>query len=231
VRPRPLPSAFRRAPLVAVLLAALFGRGGAALAHRFEHPKIVEAEVRPDHVVIWWSYDVDPGEASRQLRALFDRDADGRLSPAEQSALTEYLVRTAGLFSELEVDGAPVTPERISTRPSRVELPTEASQSLGVRVELRLPLPDRPRVELRWRDRDKDARRHVPLTLRLDPGWRVRLASQGELEPSTRTVRSVRLGPGRGLDLRLDRGDARVGVGAEGSEVRPGASRGAGAPP
>ena len=173
-------------------------------AHRFEHPKTIQARVQGEALEIVMLYDLDPGRDSQMARALFDRDDDGALSDGEQAALVRYLEQTALLFFELEIDGHTVTATRGARVPHRADRPVASSKSLGLRLHLHAPVAGAA-VRIRLRDRDKDRARHVPVQLDLGPGWVLAFASQGEWVPSLHRLQGARLASGRDLQLTLRR--------------------------
>jgi len=153
----------------------------ALLGHQLEHPKLLRVGVQADRLLVSVTYDLAPGQASQQARALFDRDGDGALNLEEQEKLATYLEKTALLWLRIELDDAPLPLMRIERSSSRLDLPVEATQTLGIALLLQAPLPQRPELRLRIHDRDREADRHVPLSVDLSETWRVRFASEGEL--------------------------------------------------
>ena len=85
---------------LAIVLAA-----GAALAHELPHPKRDLLLVEPERVRLIVVHELNPGDDSVAARALFDRDSDGRLSPAEQDLIKGFLTRVAEEGVELFLDG------------------------------------------------------------------------------------------------------------------------------
>lgn len=179
-------------------------------AHQFTHPKVLRIGVKPDQLLIAANYDVNPGQDALQLRSLFDRDADGKLSPEEQDKLTTYLEQMAMLYFELEVDGAKVKPAKISATPFRIDLPASATDALGIALLYSVPIPSHETVELVFVDQSKSREAHVPVVVDLTEGWEVAFASQGELSPSPFSIQRVRLDRGRPLVLRLRRTKTRA---------------------
>jgi hypothetical protein len=80
-----------------VLLASLL-RATTAFAHE-RSPLDVWIETSPRTLVARLRYEVAGGEAARELREQFDRDADGVFAPAEREALEGYLVGHAQALS------------------------------------------------------------------------------------------------------------------------------------
>lgn len=188
----------------AALAAALLG--GAALpagAHQLDHPTLLRMAVRPDAVVVSVTYDVDPGDPSRQLRGLFDRDSDGQLDVGEQAKLLRYLEDTARLWLEVDLGGRPLALVVRSREGSRLGLPAEATSSLGISLVLTASVALADPARLRIADRDKDASRHVPLVVDVAPELHPRFASRGEWHPELRQLHRVMLGPDRALELTL----------------------------
>jgi hypothetical protein len=175
------------------------------VAHQFTHPKVLRVGVKADRLLIAVNYDVNPGQDALQLRALFDRDADGKLSQEEQDKLTSYLEQMSMLYFELRIDGEKVKPARISTTPFRIDLPATASDALGVALLFSAPLPASDRIEVVLSDQSKSRDVHVPVVVDLTEGWEVAFASQGELHLRPFAIHRVRLDRGRPLILRLRR--------------------------
>lgn len=189
-----------------------FALAGAALAHDLPHPKKDALRLTPEGLSVVVDYEVNPGEAASGLRALFDRDGDGRLSPPEQAQLTEYLARTATLFFKTTSDGAPLSFERRRATAERVDEPANSTALLAVTVELFAPWPGAwPRGWFGFGrarhvvidDKPKQRGDHVPVTVTVD---RVTLsgASQGVLDRAV--LRGALLGE---APLELDVGLAR----------------------
>ncbi len=175
------------------------------VAHQFTHPKLLRIGVKEAQVLLAVNYDVSPGQDALQIRGLFDRDADGRLSSEEQDKLTGYLEQMAMLYFELRIDGEKVALSRISKTPYRTDLPVAADDTLGVALLYSAPLPPKAAIELRFSDQTKARDTHVPVVVDLTAGWEVAFASQGELTPDPFALHRVRLDRGRPLVLRLRR--------------------------
>jgi hypothetical protein len=203
-----------RARVGQALFVALLGLAPAtSLAHRFQHPKLLRLGVKEGRLLLAVTYDLDPGTSSARTRALFDRDASGALEQEEREKLSRYLEATARLWLQLEVDGRPVSAERLDAALSGADRPVSASDSLGLALLYAYPLPAGREVQVRLRDRDRDERRHVPVEVDVGPGWAVAFASQGELFPDTRTLSRIRLDRTRELRLVLRRVPIRSGEG------------------
>jgi len=181
---------------LALALALAFGNP--AEAHKFDHPKSIRLGITPGAVAVAVTYDVDPGDPSRQLRGLFDRDGDLQLGMEEQARLTKYLEDTATLWLKVEVDGLPVTLARRAREVTALELPVGSSKTLGISLVYTASVSA---GRLRLRDRDKDARTHVPVVVDLAPGLRLRSANQGEWHPRLRQVHRVMVGPELPLEI------------------------------
>lgn len=175
------------------------------VAHQFEHPKVLRAGFKEDRLLLAVNYDVNPGRDARQIRALFDRDADGAMSEKEQAKLTAYLEQMSDLFFELTIDGKKVKPSRVNATPHRIDLPVTAPDTLGVALLYSAPLPAKRTIRVRIEDRARDPAKHVPVVVDLAEGWEVRFASQGELSPSPLSLSRIRLQKGRPLILTLRR--------------------------
>jgi hypothetical protein len=182
-----------RACAFAVLLAALLSVKP-AWAHRFAHPKLLRLGIAKEQIVLSLTFDVNPGEESRFLRRLFDKDSNGKLDEAEQAALLRYLEETATLFLKLRIGGKAVPLVAAERNGSRLGLPRESSDTLGVALLFRAAIPASPELlELEVEDRMADAKTDVPLVVDLDPAAVVAFASQGELHPREHQLQRVRL--------------------------------------
>ncbi len=189
----------RSALLLGMLIFAL-----PAHAHRFVHPKSLRVGVHADRLLLSITYDVSPGREARQTRAVFDRDSDGQLDAQEQRKLLHYLEQLATRWLEVSIDGRPQALKRTNVQGHQLNLPSSAHQTLGASMLLSAPLPPGS-LKLTIKDRDKDKKSHVPAVVDLAPQWQVWMSSQGELHPSARRLRRIRLAPGRALVLHLRR--------------------------
>ncbi len=204
--PRAMPSSAVRAALSwAFLVAAIVAFVPEAESHQFEHPKILRVGVQRDKLIVSVTYDVNPGDESRSVRSLFDRDANGKLDDDEQKAIARFLEETAMLWLQISIDGAPVKLDKVSTVPNRLNAPRESSDSLGIAILYEAALPAKDALTIAIADRDKDRGKHVPLTVDLAPDWEVVLASQGELFPKVRQIQRIGLRADVPLELRLRR--------------------------
>lgn len=197
----PFPSG--RATLLAVVGPA-FAIMLSLAAHQFEHPKILRVGVQDGIVLLAITYDLNPGRESARARALFDRDTNGTLDEAERAKLEQYLVKTATLWLELDVQGTRVSTNTATVSRTRFDRPAGDTSSIGVSALLRVPAPGE-KLEIRVADRVKDKRKHVPVVVDLAGPYRVRLSTQGELDPDARQIRGIRLEHGRDLRLHLRR--------------------------
>lgn len=159
--------------------------------------------MRAGGVVLSLTYDVDPGEPSRTLRGLFDRDGSGQLEPPEQAMLLRYLEDTARLWLVLTAAGQPVTWRVRSREGTRLDLPAAATSAVGLSMVLTASVATGAELHLRLADRDRDGRKHVPTVVDVAPGFRLRYASRGEWHPALRQLHQVRLAPGAELELWL----------------------------
>ena len=175
----------------------------AALGHQLEHPKTLRLGVRDGVVVLSLTYDVDPGEPSRTLRGLFDRDASGQLEPPEQAMIMRYLEDTARLWLVVETGGQPVAWHTRSREGARLDQPAAATGSVGLALVLTASVVVGTELRLRLADRDRDGRKHVPAVVDVGPGLRLRYASRGEWNATLRQLHQVRLSPGVDLWLWL----------------------------
>ncbi|MFO0724970.1 MAG: hypothetical protein U1E65_14415 [Myxococcota bacterium] len=186
-----------------VLLLALWAPR--AWAHKFEHPTVLRLGLRDGELLLSVVYDLNPGDESKQLRGLFDRDGNGSLDESERAKILDYLVRTVELWLKLRLDGAPLRLEKAQIQGTHLDSPPGSTESLGISILYKASIPVRAALRLEVEDRDKDAEKVVPLTLDLGPGWTLELASQGEWQPRIRSLERVFLGPSEGLRIELSR--------------------------
>lgn len=185
---------------------------GAALAHRFEHPRQLRVGLDEQRLVVSMVYDLDPGEPSRTARQLFDRNTDGELDEAERALLEAWMERTAlrafQVHAGLREDAMTrLAFETVRRDGHRTTLPSQATETLGLSLLLHAPLPaDAETLRLELRDEEPDRRKHVPLILDVGPGWALRFASQGEWHPGARQLHRVALSKEHPLVLHLVRG-------------------------
>lgn len=179
-----------------------------AEAHRFAHPKNVRLGVQHDRVLLSITYDASPGDESRLLRALYDRDANGMLDEDEQQKLATYLEQNAILWIKLRIDGELAKMVRLEATSHRLTLPSNATESIGISLLYLAPLVapiGESVMEVVLEDRDKDAASYVPTIVDLDDGFDVMFANQGELHPRTNQIQRIKLKNGAQLALRLRR--------------------------
>jgi hypothetical protein len=185
-----------------LVVLLVFGGVTVALAHRFEHPKVLRIGVQAERLVIAWNFDVNPGPDALRTRGLFDRDADGRLDDGERKKLEKYLLDTTLLFLRIRIDGAAVDLTGARVEAHRMDRPAADDSTLGISALVTVPRPAGA-FELVVEDRDKDATKHVPVVVDLAVAEPVALASQGELDPAARRIHGIRLERGRPFVLRL----------------------------
>jgi hypothetical protein len=186
-------------------IAALLSFSLPALAHQFIDPKHLRLAIQPERLLLSLTYDVSPGGDARLLRGLFDRDTDGKLSPAEQELLLGYLEEMATLWLSIRSGGKKLTLERLDRRGSGMDLPADATQTLGAALLYAAPLAPWTELEVTVADRDKDAQKRVPIVVDLGPDDSVMFANQGELQPRLGQIHRAWVGQDRPLVLRLRR--------------------------
>lgn len=141
-----------------VLLAALWGMGGVALAHpRGAHKKVV-LTVERTRVGVLLVLDLDGGDRAQLLRAGADQDGDHLLRGAEVQGLRRRLVQVARSSFSLRVGGAVVTLPEGEARLSLRQDPSVSDGGLSVAVLAEIPLAEgiRPGMELVVKDRAPD---------------------------------------------------------------------------
>ncbi|MBI2375005.1 MAG: hypothetical protein HYV07_13495 [Deltaproteobacteria bacterium] len=182
-----------------------------AHAHFLSHPKTIRLGVSEDRIAIEVAFDLSPGDEARQARRLFDADADGELSPGETARLLAFLEQTARLFLAVRVDGRLVTLEKQESVAHRIDLPTDATDMLGLSLVLKAPIRiGSTPVRIELVDRNADASKDVPVLVDLGPGIRVVLAAPGELLRRVRQLQRISLDDKRGLVLVLRKEAARA---------------------
>ena len=87
------------------------------------------------------TYTVNPGQEASLLRALYDRNSDGRLDGEEQERLTEYLEKTAVMFLRVTIDGDLARLVRLDSTMQRADFRVAASEAMGMQLRFSTPLP------------------------------------------------------------------------------------------
>lgn len=189
-------------PVVALPVLALLGI--AAHAHKLDHPKrdLLLLQASEARVVV--TLELDPGDPSVGAKAIFDRDSDGRLSPAEQDTLASFLARTAEEGVALSIAGERVPLSRTRVRPLGLDREVQDSAIVGVEVELVAALGalDSHR-DLRFEDRTRDGKSHVLVEVRAADGLTLARPSQGVLAPDGRALTEVMVTAEVPLEVRL----------------------------
>lgn len=179
-------------------------QAGPARAHCFPHPKKEALLITGHRVRLMIDDQVNPGAPSATLRALFDRNGDGRLDPDEQAQLADYLVASARQFLQITVDGAPLPLAETARTTDRLDDPTGSDALLAVTVVLEARLPAGPAARtVTLSDRVADPAMHVPLVVQLGPGLILDRASAGVQTAAGGPLRGINLMPGVPLVLRL----------------------------
>ena len=155
------------------------------------------------------TYTVNPGQEASMLRALYDRDASGRLDGEEQERLTEFLEKSAVMFLRVKIDGNLARLVQLDSVMQRAAVNVEASKAMGIQLRFSTPLPEKKKGEtftFEVVDRDKDATKHVPTVIDIGKAWSVISSNQGEFHPTTRQVLKVRLAEEANLQMTIRRG-------------------------
>ena len=178
-------------------------------AHRLKYPKSLTLELRNKKVLLTMTYTVNPGQEASMLRALYDRDADGRLNGEEQERLTEYLEKMATMFLRVSIDGEIARLVQLDSSMQRADFRATSSKAMGMQLRFSAPLPEVEKGKtftMSVVDRDKDAKKHVPTVVDVGKNWSVIMADQGEFHPTTRQVLNVKLSEEATLNLEIRRG-------------------------
>lgn len=138
-----------------------------ARAHDLVAPKIDRLHVSRNEVRIAVDYAVEPAKAG-EMRAIFDRDADGAITGKERDAAQAWLRAAATAFLSVNVDGRKLELREIEVKFRGLD--AKAGDLGGVFV-LSSPLSLAPGVHtLELADRHKDERIEVPVRVTLGRG-------------------------------------------------------------
>lgn len=169
------------APVLAACAALAAGPRRAG-AHADLSPLAIAVDLDRGRVAVILRWLVPGGDAAREMRERFDRDADGALDTVERAALAEWLVRRAREAFAMAVDGRALAFEATVMT---LDLPDGASARVGVTVRLV--------AKVRWRKGEArvtiaaETREATPVGVRagkrsglaLPEGWRGGEASRG----------------------------------------------------
>ena len=194
---------------LAVLAGLLMSTVQTAHAHRNKYPKLLTVELRDASALVTVSYTISSGKEATLLRALYDRDSNGRLDGEEQERLTEYIERTAVMFLRMNINGELTRLVQRESNMQRLDSRADSRNAFRVQMRFALTVPKLKRGEtfkLSITDRDKDALRQVPTVIDVGQSWSIVMASQGEYHPTTRQILDVQLAEDRNLELVIRRG-------------------------
>lgn len=142
------------------LVLALALVSGGAWAHHLAAPKVDLVSISRNEFRIAVDYSVDPAK-SGELRALFDRDRDGRLAGEERATAEAWLRVAAMHFLSVRVDGKALVLGEIAAEFRGLD---ERGGAPGVMVVLSAPLSlGKGAHRLELTDRHKDATIAVPV--------------------------------------------------------------------
>ncbi|MEE2903968.1 MAG: hypothetical protein VYC39_16700 [Myxococcota bacterium] len=192
-----------------VFIVALFSDTLTAEAHRTRFPKLLTIELREASILVTVSYTISSGKEATLLRALYDRDADGRLSGEEQERLTDYIERTAVMFLRMNINGELTRLVQRESNMQRLDSRADSRNAFRVQMRFAVTVPKLDRGEtftLSVEDRDKDALRKVPTVVDVGQAWSIVMASQGEYHPTTRQILDVQLDEENRLKLIIRKG-------------------------
>lgn len=166
-------------------------------------------EFRDKECFFTLSYDINPGQEASLLRALFDRDSNGKLDGEEQERLTGYLEKTAVMFLRVRINGQLAQLIQLDSSMHRVDTRVTASKAMGLHMRFSTELPKLKKGEtlsMTIVDRDKDDEKHVPTVVDVGTMWSVILSSQGEFHADIRQISRIKLKQDHPVKLILRRG-------------------------
>ena len=110
-------------------------------AHTNPYPRWDQVDLSPTRIEVKVGWDLDPGQASREVRQRYDLDHDGFLSDPERDALRAWMGEAAARWLQIAADGKilPLHRDKIEVRP--LDVPVDSNRPLGVIVDLSAPLP------------------------------------------------------------------------------------------
>lgn len=181
-----------------------------AFAHQLSHPKTLRIGLMADRLAVSVVFDISPGGDAQQARRLFDANGDKVLDAQERARLVVFLEQTATLFLVVRVEGRPIPLRTVESVSHRADLPTDATEMLGVSMLLVGDLPSTPTLRLEIEDRNADASKDVPVVVDVALDLEVLLAAPGELWRKSREIQRIQLDSTRKLRLTV----RRLGSGA-----------------
>ena len=153
----------KRLVLLALLLVA-----PPAGAHHLAAPKIDLVHVSRADVRIAIDYAVEPAKAG-EMRAIFDRDADGAIAGKERDAAQAWVRAAATAFLSMKVDGKKVELREIEAEFRGLD---GSAGDLGGMLVLSAPLALAPGEHtLELTDRHKDETVEVPVRITMARGF------------------------------------------------------------
>jgi|GEM_PF-2427644 len=192
-----------------VFVLVLLSSSPSAEAHRTRYPKLLTIELRDASILVTVGYTISTGKEATLLRALYDRDADGRLSGEEQERLTAYIERTAVMFLRMNINGELTRLVQRESNMQRLDSRADSRNAFRVQMRFAVTIPKLKRGEtftLSVEDRDKEALRKVPTVVDVGKSWSIVMASQGEYHPTTRQILDVQLDEENRLEMIIRRG-------------------------
>jgi len=170
--------------LLSGLLLLVLAPGVAAHIVRF--PRIVHLRFDAEELGVGVFLQKHAGADAGRMRTRFDHDADGRLAPVEQEALSSWLAASSRVDLEVTLDGAVLLPEPV---PGELSLEVDDATGAGdgyshrsVHTVAVVLLPGVHTLEIA--DRPSSPRQLVPLRLDLPEGWSmVEARAEGEATP------------------------------------------------
>jgi len=178
-------------------------------AHRLKYPKTLSVDFRDKKCLFTLTYNVNPGQDASLLRALFDRNSNGKLEGEEQERLTEYLERTAVMFLRVRINGELARLIQLESSMHRASSNVAASKAMGLQIRFSAEIPtlkEGGTLSLSISDRDKDDQKHVPTVVDVGKMWSVILSSQGEFHTAIRQISNIKLKLDQSLELKMRRG-------------------------
>lgn len=192
-----------------------------ATAHVGKQAKSIRLRMSSQKLVVEVTWDVNPGDDAKVVRATYDRNQDGRLDEAELGVLRAFLGRNATSGLVLSLGGSEVRPKLLAQTFFGLDLAAGAPEPLGIRASFEL---EHGGAEIRLEDRSVPPKLDldVPVVVDVEPGVIVAFANMGELSVKDRQVRRVKINNSAAFIVR-----ARPSAGTSAGGPRPTAFRGA----
>ncbi|MBI4481835.1 MAG: hypothetical protein HY652_02980 [Acidobacteria bacterium] len=130
----------------------------AAFAHRGPWSKHDRILIEAGAVEIFQTYQVADRGLSSDLRARFDRNADGWLGDLEQAALMRYVCSEASSGLTVALGARALSLEAVAVEVTGLELPLPSAYPLTARIRWRVALPSGAGEELEIFDVDRKSR-------------------------------------------------------------------------